>query len=207
MKQITITIMTAALFMFAGILSSANAQSPVSFGIKGGMNISNFTGQDYDSDARSGLAVGAALDFSLPVLPFGIETGVYYSQKGAKSSEDGLTGTLKVDYIEVPLMAKFRLGPPGPITPHLVLGPYAGFNINSEAELSGDGGSISGDLSDDTNSTEFGGVAGVGIDFNLGLTKLNAQLRYSYGFTSVFEGDFDDGEKNAALSILVGIRF
>jgi hypothetical protein len=207
MKNIILPIVTAVMLLVSGMLHIVNAQSPVSFGLKGGINISNFSGSDFDYDARTGVMVGAVAAISLPALPIGIETGLFYTQKGAEASEDGITGALKVDYIEVPLLAKINLGPPGPIQPHLMVGPYLGFNVNAEAEISGDGGSLSGDISDETKSTEFGGIAGLGIDFNLGLTKLNAQLRYSYGFSSVFETDFDDGEKNAALSIAVGIMF
>ncbi len=207
MKNIILPIVTAVMLLFSGMLHTANAQNPVSFGLKGGINISNFTGSDFDYDARTGIVVGAVAAISLPALPIGIETGLFYSQKGAEVSEEGITGAIKVDYIEVPLLAKINLGPPGPIQPHLMVGPYVGFNVNAESEISGNGMAISGDISDDTKSTEFGGIAALGVDFNLGLTKLNAQLRYSYGFSSVFETDFDDGEKNAALSITVGIMF
>jgi opacity protein-like surface antigen len=193
--------------MTAAMVQYANAQSPVSFGLKGGMNISNFSGSDFEYDAKTGLMFGAMLEFSVPALPFGIESGVYYTQKGAKVEDSGVSGKVKLDYIEVPLMAKFQLGPPGPITPHFLIGPYIGFNMNAEAEF--DDGEVFGgvDIDDLTKSTEFGGVAAVGLDFSLGVTKLNAQARYSYGFTSVFEDDADDGEKNAVLSVALGITF
>ena len=196
-----------AIVLIAGLTANSNAQSPVSFGLKGGFNIANFTGTDYESDARFGLTIGAVLDLSLPAVPFGIESGLSYTQKGAKQTDQGLTGTIKVDYLELPVLAKIQLGPSGPATPHLVIGPYIGFNVNAEVELSDDGGSFSGDIGDDTNGTEFGGIVGVGVDFNLGVTRLNARAQYGYGFTSVFDGDFDDGERNAALSATVGIWF
>jgi hypothetical protein len=112
-----------------------------------------------------------------------------------------------VDYIEVPVLARINFGPPGPITPHLLVGPYAGFNVNAEAGVSGNGGSISGDISDEVRNTEFGGKAGLGLDFNVGLTKLSAQATYSLGFTSTFEDDSDDGEKNGVFGLTVGIWF
>lgn len=203
-----ITIISSAIcLLILGFAGTINAQNPVNIGIKGGMNIANFTGADYDTDARTGLTAGLAVGISLPVLPFGIETGAYYSQKGAEATEDGITGTFKVDYLEIPVMAKIHMGPPSPIYPYLLVGPYLGFNMNAETEISGGGGSLSGDLDDETKGTEFGGTAGVGLNFNLGVTKLSAEARYSLGFTSVFEDDFDDGEKNAALSVTVGIWF
>lgn len=202
-----LTSLLVVIFMAAVVVQNANAQSPVSFGLKGGVNISNFSGSDFEYDAKTGLLVGATLEFSVPALPFGIESGVYYTQKGAKVEDSGVSGKVKLDYIEVPLTAKFQLGPPGPITPHFLIGPYIGFNVNAEAEFD-DGDFFGGvDLDDQTKNSEFGGVAAVGLDFSLGVTKLNAQARYSYGFTSVFEDDADDGEKNAVLSVALGITF
>jgi|SRR6056297_686802 len=205
MKKLTSLLIV--LFMTAAMVQYANAQSPVSFGLKAGMNISNFSGSDFEYDAKTGVMVGATLDISLPAIPFGIVSGVNYTQKGAKVEDESASGKVKLDYIEVPVMAKFQLGPPGPITPHFLIGPYIGFNMNAEAEFDDGGFFVGSDISDFTKSTEFGGVAAVGLDFNLGVTKLNAQARYSYGFTSVFEDDSDDGEKNAVLSIAVGILF
>ena len=207
MKKIRSIVLSTALLLVAGLFTTAMAQNPVSFGVQGGMNIANITGADFDVDARFGLTVGAVLDINVPVLPFGIQSGIHYTQKGAKDSEDGESVTLKFDYIEIPVMARFQLGPPGPISPHLVIGPYLGFNVNAEVEGSGEGGSISFDLDDETRSTEFGATAGIGLDFNLGVTRLNAMARYSYAFTTIFESDFDDGERNAVLSVTVGIRF
>lgn len=207
MKTVKITILSTALFLMAGMVAQVHAQSPVKFGLKGGFNIANITNSDIDADARFGLTAGASVDLSLPAIPFGIETGLNYSQKGADGSEEEFTSKIKLDYIEVPVLAKFQLGPPGPITPHLVVGPYLGININAEAEVSDGIESISVDLSDDVNNTEIGGTAGVGVDFNMGVTKLNARAQYSYGFTDIFKDAGDLGGKNAALSVTVGIWF
>ena len=194
-----------AMILAAGLSAQTHAQSPISFGLKGGFNIANLTGEDFDADARFGFSGGAVVDISLPAVPFGIESGVVYTQKGAEASEGGFSANVDLDYIEVPVLAKFQLGPSGPITPHLVVGPYLGFNINAESESS-----LSGtvDISDDINSTEIGGALGVGIDFNLGVTKLNARAQYGYGFTDVFKDAGEgSGGKNAALSVTAGIWF
>lgn len=196
MKRIKLPVLIAAIISMAFLTQNVNAQSPVSFGIKGGLNISNFHGSDAEYDASTGLMAGAVLDFSLPALPMGIESGVYYTQKGAEANG----GSISLDYIEVPVLAKVQLGPPGPIKPHLVIGPHVGFNINAEDQ---DGN----DVSDFFKGNEFGGTAGVGLDFSMGLAKLNAQARYSYGFTSVYEDDAIDSDRNAVFTIALGIMF
>lgn len=200
MKQVKITLLTALLFAFTGLMSISKAQSPLSFGVKGGINVANFTGTDADPDSRTAFTIGASLDISIPMAPIGVESGVYYSQKGAESGNS----TLKVDYIEVPVLAKIGFGPPGPFSPHIVAGPYVGFNINAEVE---DGGGNTVDMEEFVNEVDIGGMVGLGADFSLGLAKLNAQVRYSMGFTSVFTDQFDDDEKNAVLSVVVGFSF
>lgn len=202
-----LTSMLVVIFMTAAMVQLANAQSPVSFGLKGGLNIANLHGSDLEPDARTGVLVGAVLDINVPAFPFGVESGVYYSQKGAEMSGDNIESKIKLDYIEVPVMAKFQLGPPGPITPSFAIGPYLGFNINAEQEGSIGGVNGTGDISDDIKGTEFGGVAAVGLDFNLGVTKLNGTARYSYGFTSVWDDSNADSDRNAVFTIALGIMF
>jgi opacity protein-like surface antigen len=213
MKNITLTIVTAVVLLFSGALHTANAQNPVSFGLKGGINIANLSGDEFeDFDTRTGLTVGAVLDINIPMLPIGIESGIYYTQKGVSFSESidffgemmDFKGKLKLDYIEVPVLAKISLGPPGPLSPHLLVGPYVGFNLNAEFDISSNGESESEDISDDINSTDFGFLAGVGVDFNLGLTKLNIQARYTFGLNDISD---DIDSRHRVLSLVAGITF
>ncbi|WP_069131907.1 porin family protein [Rhodohalobacter halophilus] len=202
-----LTSLLVVIFITTVMAQSVHAQSPVSFGLKAGMNISNLHGSDFEPDAKTGILLGAVLDINVPALPFGVESGVYYSQKGAELSGDNFESKIKLDYIEVPVMAKFQLGPPGPITPSLAVGPYLGFNVNAEEEFSSGGVTQTDDISDGIKGTEFGGVGALGLDFNLGLTKLNATARYSYGFTSVWDDSDVDSDRNAVFSIALGIMF
>ena len=191
----------SAMFAFA---DQAKAQSPLNFGVKGGVNITNISGPGDSPDSRTGILAGIVVDISLPAVPLGVETGLYYSQKGAESEEMGATMSTNLDYLEVPVLAKLSIGPPGPFTPHILAGPYLAFNINAEDDFEGQ----TTDISDSINSTDFGGVVGVGADFSLGLTTLNAQARYSFGLTSVFDSDMvQDDYKNRAITLSVGIMF
>lgn len=204
MKKL-ITLCTALIFAAAFALADqAKAQSPLNFGVKGGVNIANISGPGDSPDSRTGILAGLVVDVSLPALPIGVETGLYYSQKGAESEEMGITESTNLDYLEVPVLAKLSIGPPGPFSPHIVAGPYLAFNINAEEEFEGQ----TEDISDGINSTDFGGVIGVGADFSLGLTTLKAQVRYSFGLTSVFDSEFiQDDFKNRAFTVGIGIMF
>lgn len=206
-KLITATLSVIVFFSF-GLIQQTNAQSPIDFGIKGGLNIANLAGAEDDLDSRTGIHAGLVLDFSFPLMPVGIESGIYYSQKGAQISEDGMTATWKLDYVEVPVLAKISVDPPGPFSPHIVVGPYAAYNINSELDVSAGSASVIEDFSEFTSDIDFGGVIGVGADFSLGVTKLNIQARYSRGLLDVNDNGFEDeGEHNSVFSISAGIMF
>ncbi len=198
-------------FLVFGISATTQAQSPLSFGLKAGLNIADISGPDTDSDTRTGLTGGLAVYLNLPALPIGIESGLYYSQKGSSFSDSDDFGiyeeTLKLDYIEVPILARINFPTPGPIGPHLVAGPYIGFNINAQAEGTEDGVTFDEDISDFINSTDIGLMFGAGLDFNLGVTALNAQARYSIGLNNVYDFDMDDTYRNSVFSIVVGINF
>lgn len=175
-------------------LSSANAQSPVNFGLRAGLNFANFNDtENGDFDSRTGLMVGGYLNFKVPMSPISIQPEALYTQKGAESGGT----TVKLDYLEVPVLAKFSFAP-GPATPHVYFGPYVGFVLNSE--VSGGGASV--DI--DNAQTDLGGVVGGGLDINLGLTKLNAGVRYGFALTDAFDGGQG---KNGVFSIVAGINF
>jgi len=186
---------------------TAQAQSPVDFGLKGGINLANLANTDGDTDTRIGFHTGLVLDFSLPMMPIGIESGVYYSQKGAEGTFGNDTDTSKLDYIEIPVMAKINVGPPGPFTPHLLVGPYAAYNINAELEVTNGLLTDTEDQSDIISDVDFGGIVGVGADFNAGVTKLNVQARYSRGFMDINDNGNNDGVYHSVFSIAAGFMF
>ena len=205
MRKLSTIIIT--LLLVAGLTNKAQAQLPVDFGIKGGINLANIISDD-DLDSLIGFHGGLVLDISLPALPIGIESGIYYSQKGAEITEGSFTGTGRLNYIEVPVMAKFSFGPPGPISPHFVIGPYAAYNVKAEFEITDGTSTFTEDFSDEITDLDFGGTIGIGTDFNVGLTKLNVQARYSRGFVDINDNGFEeDREYNSVFSISAGIMF
>lgn len=96
-------------------------------------------------------------------------------------------------------MARMNMGLPGPVSPHLLAGPYLGFSLNAEIEGT--------DISDEIVPTDFGLLFGAGLDINLGMTALNAQIRYGLGLTNVFKDDAEDNIRNRIFTIAVGISF
>ncbi len=205
--------MFAGLLLIVGLPATSQAQLPISFGIKGGVNIANISFDDFDdNDSRTGFNIGAVLDIGIPMFPVGIETGLYYSQQGTTfditETFDGMPvrmdGTIKLDYLTIPVLAKVNFGPPGPFSPHILAGPYAAFVLNAEEEFSSNGQSETVDISDDVESLDFGLTLGLGADFNLMVTTISVQGRYSFGLSDIFE---DEGSKNRVISLVAGFTF
>lgn len=191
MKKLLSIICVLSLLTVAGV-SSANAQSPLSLGIRGGLNFANLNNVD-GSEARTGFMAGAYFNFKVPMSPVSIQPEVLYSQKGYEAG-----GTsVNLDYIEVPVLAKFGFMTAGPVSPNVYFGPYFAFNINAEAE----GTLISGNIDDSIKDTDFGVVVGGELD----ISKFNVGVRYNAGLTKIAEDDSDG--KNGVFSIVAGINF
>jgi len=93
-------------------------------GLRVGGTFMTIGGEDApnDVDRRTGLMVGGFAVFNIPG-PFAFQPELNYIQKGAQVQGGAGSGgaTLKLDYIEVPLLAKVQTPSPGPISPNLFL--------------------------------------------------------------------------------------
>lgn len=198
--------------------STAAAQSVVdagrtSFGVLAGVNVASFGGSDGDDleDSRTGFLVGGFAVVRLsPVFAFQPE--VLYAQKGAGGSftEEGSTASVEfqLSYLEVPLL--LRLDVPGGTAarPFLLVGPSVALNVGCEVEASFDGVTGSADCDEEDaaepQSVDFGGLVGGGLEFPLGTRSLSVGVRYTYGFSDVFDGA---DVQNRTLGIVAGLRF
>lgn len=189
-------------------LAPTTAQS-ISFGLTGGASLSTFTG-DLVEDAKnySTFIVGGFA--RVGVMGYAVQPGLYYAGKGAKSEDaNGVDeGTVKLNYIQIPLVLRLRLGPM-----YVGAGPALGFKISCKVgpAASGTGGSTDcdeGGTEDPVKSTEVSGIVEAGIEFG----KLSLGARGDLGLTNVFEsaqsGSTDNlTVKTRTISAVLAIRF
>jgi hypothetical protein len=212
-KLIIITVIV--LFGF----STVYAQD-INFGAKAGVNFASITGDDTDDlDGRTSFHVGIVAEIVISDK-FSVQPELVYSNQGATSedsyTEEGINimeeGTVKLDYINLPVMAKFYVGEGF----SLEAGPQIGFLMNSEIEmkLTANGAGISEsisvteDLKDYVKGIDFGVNFGVGYKMENGL---NFGARYNLGLS---DGN-DDPEffesntsfKNSVIQVSVGYFF
>lgn len=201
------------MLLGAALLFSAAegyAQTPLQFGVIGGVSIANFSGDDVgDADSRSAPFFGGTLVVQ-PTGSLGFETGFLYMPKGSSTDFEGGTGTLKIDYVEVPLLLRLGINlAASPIKPVVLLGGYVGFKAACEVEGEGDGVSAEIDCDEfdfDVKSTDFGVTGGLGVDIPIGARAiLTPTARYSRGLTDVPDVDAADA-KNSAVQIGAALR-
>lgn len=193
--------------------TSVVQREPVSvkIGITGGIGIAHKLGGNYTVESRQEFIMGLTAGISLPfVLPYsiktGIETGVFFTQKGfLNPSADRFNGvTVILDYLEIPVLARLRYDFTEVIKPKVVGGFYTAFRANAEV-LQSDGDRNS--LDDVTKSVDFGLIGGVGTDFLIEATTVSLQVRYGVGLPPLFTDNFSGKERPGYLTLLMGVRF
>ena len=151
------------------LIKGAFAQH-VEYGIKGGVNFSNISNDaaDTKADTKTGFHLGGLAHIHL-TRSFAIQPEIVYSTQGAEYSD----GKLKLNYINVPVLAQYMFGRGF----RLETGPQLGILTTSEFK-SGHTESDVDNFSNADFSWAFGasylGHSGLGIDarYNLGLTDV-----------------------------------
>jgi outer membrane protein W len=206
MKKFTLVMMLAAMMLFAA--SSLFAEGMM-FGVKGGLNIANLSGDDVE-DASSKTAVVAGVFFSYDITEiFAVQPELLFSMKGTKMDTGEGDETWNLSYIQIPLLLKVNLPTEGKIKPWLCAGPAFGLLMSAELEDE--------DIKDQLKTMDIGIVAGAGVGYELEKGLIFAEARYEVGLTGLT--DFSDAEldlmdlteqpdaKNSTISIMVGYGF
>jgi outer membrane protein with beta-barrel domain len=193
----------AIAWALVGAASAASAQG-MEIGVKGGLSVAEFSGGDNEFDqqegSRKGLVAGAFLAFPLGG-PLSLQPEALFAQKGTGYEFTDLDTTIKLDYVEVPLLLKARFGVG--VRPYVFAGPYVGFRLSAKADAAGDDGPDGIDLEDETKGTDYGFVGGAGLEIGMFLVE----GRYARGLGGIASDEIEDDIDNAVWSVLVGLRF
>lgn len=217
MKKIILTVAAICAVSFA------NAQD-IKFGVKAGLNISNVTGDyqnEFDAKSLIGLQIGGFAEIGISdKLAFQPE--LLYSMQGAKTefseSFEGFSAsgesTLKLNYLNVPLLLKYKLADKFSI----LAGPQVGLLMSAEQEFTFtetfDGETFSESGTEDVKEN----YESILLSFNVGASysitdNIFVDARYNLGLSNLlkdqtFEGEtFSlDGSMNV-LQFSVGYKF
>ena len=177
-------------------------------GIKGGLNVSNFTSGEQISDKNARYGFHAGVFGQLFVNEgFAIQPELNYSTKGNKVTlEYGVIDQetkFNLQYIDMPVLAVFKLGN----AVEIQAGPYWAYLLGANIDTDGDLGDGFKDLSRKNFDNWDYGLAG-GIGFNFGNVQLGA--RYNYGLNKIANSEgakrILGGAKNSAGQIYLAFN-
>ncbi|WP_392438016.1 porin family protein [Cruoricaptor ignavus] len=203
--------------------TSGTADSPLTFGIKAGVNVSALSqdsgldnnGLSSDTKAKVGAYAGFFMNAPLGAN-FSIQPEVLYSLEGNKveSSYSSSLGsysyktTNNIHMINIPVMAQYHFTPEF----YVEAGPQFGFVAGAKSKFDGDaniaglGGSTSNttDFKDSLNTFNFSLGAGAGYYF---VPNFGVNVRYMAGLTDMEKDNYGDPVKSGVFSAGVSYRF
>jgi opacity protein-like surface antigen len=195
MKKSGLAFIAAMLFTF-----STNAQNNtdlIQFGLKAGVNFATLSGDDVENaESRTGFHAGGLVEIPFTDR-FSVQPEILYSQQGAKADNSFGEGTWKLDYIQIPVMAKIYLTDGF----NLQVGPQVGFRMSENFELESGSNEVEVDSEIEDNDIDFSLAGGLGYKFDNGFF---IQARYNYAFTEAFP---NSDAKNSVIQAGVGYLF
>ena len=186
-------------------LTTTISFAQVQHGVKAGFNSAAIGSSDADWNEALSSKMGMQFGYAVNI-PFGdvvqLRTGALYSQKGAALDfGEGMSGTIAVDYLEIPTDFAFMLGGGGF---SLSGGPYFAFLMSAKVK------------DDDGDSDDMEDVSAMDIGLNFGASFTIAEsmiidARYGMGLMNVnSDADVLDGDDvwlNGCLSVSFAYMF
>ncbi|WP_439880435.1 porin family protein [Pontibacter sp. MBLB2868] len=209
--------MKKLFFVFAFVLASFSFAQAQSFGIRGGANLSNLSGDLRNEDRyenKFGFHAGVTLNFGIVDEFFSIQPELLYSNKGFKNADEEFTtplgtykrtGNVNYNYLDLPILAKIKAGPL-----YFEAGPQASYllSVNNATKEYFNGNLQSSTTTerdkDGLKEFELGYAAGVGL---MSRSGISLGLRYNGSLTDFVDKDteeyFDGDLTNARHSTIM----
>jgi hypothetical protein len=207
MKKIIITILAIVTIAYN---TKAQDREQFAFGLKIGTNYSNVydaKGQDFDANAKFGLATGAF--FSFPIGRYlGFQPEVLFSQKGFKGTGTMLGSTYDVtrttSYLDVPLF--IALKPTEMFT--VVLGPQFSYLMKQKDVFSNSASSFQQEKEFQNDNVRKNIVSFTGgFDINMEHVVLSARAGWDLSHNNGDGTSTTPRYKNVWLQTTIGYRF
>ncbi len=195
MKKVLLISIFSTLFLSSCVCHN--------LGLKAGLNVATLNGDDTDNfDARTGMFFGGFAELCL-TNDFAIQPELLYSMQGVKYTlVDGFNGTLKLDYLNLPIMAKIKIVD----ELYIQAGPQIGFLLSAKNEFNSVGNSGEEDILENYNKIDFSANIGLGYQF---ISGLNFGARYNIGLSNI-NNLLDSSSlknQNGVFQFSVGFRF
>jgi len=186
------------LFIAAMFVTAVSFSQQTTFGVRAGANISRWNitsiGSDIKSSSLAGLEAGLLADLSVS-RSFSIQPEVDFSMYGTKFSSGGSSIEYRVNYINIPVLAKYHL----PQGVSFFAGPQLGLLISAKGKIEGE---EKQDIKNYLKSTDVFAVIGAEYDSPIGVS---VGVRYNHGFVNIYEEE-EGSIKNSSFGISLGYK-
>jgi len=180
-----------------------HAQVSIKKGFRAGLNIADLSGKDVQN-SETFKTVNAGLFFKVSLLNLvALQPEINYTQRGAIFKEGGITNTVKLDYLEIPVLLKINVPFLGILPTNIFGGPAVSFNMRAKVKSEGTGSAFQVDIKDDIKDVELSTVFGIGLEF--GMLILDA--RYTFGAGTIDDSSENLDIKNRVISFNAGLIF
>lgn len=159
---------------------------------KVGLSLANVT--KGDGDIRVGAVAGAEFEYQVSDI-FSLSAGALYSMQGCKGEVEGYDATVKLDYLNVPILANVYVAKGLAVK----LGIQPGFNVTSKASVEKGGTKVTTEL-DDVESVDFSIPVGLSYEIN----NFVIDARYNLGVSKIMDGS---DSKNSVFQFTLGYKF
>lgn len=192
MKRIILSAIAFMVFGFANVQGTGSR-----FGIKGGVNFPNSSGDFHENETLIGYQAGIFSEIKTDEK-FGIQPEILYSTNKLENKfvKDGIAydNDVKMSYVNVPILAKYF------VTQGLTVqaGPQIGFLMKAEENGI--------NITDHVKTIDFGLNFGIGYNF---LQDCSVDLRYNLGLSNALDfhvGDINYTIKNNVFSLALGYK-
>ncbi|WPR70048.1 porin family protein [Flavobacterium sp. NG2] len=192
------------------VFNIVNAQD-IKYGVKGGTNLSIFTGDvggNGDVKAKIGYQAGGFVNFKLNDK-FSLQPELVYSTQGVERKNinvvyQGVTysgeGKVKLDYVYLPVMMQYFILK----KTFLEFGSQVGVLVSAKAETTFSGSTAETDVKDRFKSMDVGLNAGAGYQFT---EQLSLGIRYNVGLTNISNLEGNYTIHNSILTLSAGYAF
>jgi hypothetical protein len=164
------------------------------YGVRFGGTIASLNG-DVSVGSKFGITlagvIGLRLSSSTPVF---LESGLYYTQRGAKEGNIEITH----NNLEIPLVIKYGFKANEHIAVLPFIGPYFAYAVSSEWKVKNGGN----DISYRPKRNNMGFKLGCGAEYN----KIYAEVGYQFAATNFLDDD-DHSAHNNAFFFNLGVNF
>lgn len=175
-------------------------------GVTGGVVLATqqISGESNPPSLGMRVAAVAGAFYTVPLSSrIGVQVEGLYAMKGAKLDVLGIASTLKIDYLEVPILGRVRLGD-GHRHYYVDGGVAPAFRLRARAATAFSGATEELDITDTVERFDLGAAAGGGIV--IGAFSVDGRL--TFGLRDIDADKTDSSQtKNRAVAVTAGFRF